>query len=303
MRRPVYRVGETSGSRAGTYISITERDYADALKARDVLVCLSSLELKFLVVIILYEDFERRLFEIILAATLHRGLSRSKASDIYIKVNQPVMALLTATRTYHDTQIPKDLGKISTLTDPYTENANAIFNRIFDASFDYRLMEGIRNYAQHHQLPISRFTLGSSRTEGGAGLSASKDTIDPVFDCKRILESDKVRRKTRDEISSLKIDWVDVKFAVRAYVEGIVAGHNAVRSMLMGDVEKASETYEKFQSRYREEVGAAELGEICILLRSGGEFHREVQHWSHAGFPIPRRDGAGHQGPEPQAEP
>ena len=113
MRRPVYRVGETSGSRAGTYISITERDYADALKARDVLVCLSSLELKFLVVINSYEDFERRLFEIILAATLHRGLSRSKASDIYIKVNQPVMALLTATRTYHDTRSQRSWKNIN----------------------------------------------------------------------------------------------------------------------------------------------------------------------------------------------
>lgn len=173
-----------------------------------------------------------------------------KVTEIYIKLNHQVLSLLTAARSYHD-QRPQDLRTISTAENLLIENSDAIFESIFDTSFDYRIMEALRNHAQHHRLPISSYGLRRANVETEAGLSTIRCTIDPKFQLEELSENKKIRKKTRDEIRERNIEWVDSKYTIREYVAGIVNGHNAIRLMLKPLLEQAYSIIRSARESYR----------------------------------------------------
>lgn len=80
------------------------------------------------------------------------------------------------------------------------ENAEGFFSRIFDTVFEYRVMEAVRNHAQHHRLPITKFYMGQSRVKTENGFSVLRFTLDPEIDLNEIARNEKLNKKIREEI-------------------------------------------------------------------------------------------------------
>ncbi len=190
------------------------------------------------------------MFELAFERSMETGFDRKTSSETTIVLNQLLLSLLTSVRAYHD-QRPQDLESFSNKGSPWRENAEKVFNKAFDDNLDYRIMEAVRNYGQHNRLPILKFTMESRRIESKEKDSSLRYTLDPEIDLTTLADSDKVRKKTREEIKAIGIEWVDLKAAIRSYISNIIAGHNEVRKMLFDELAVARRIYEKFVATYR----------------------------------------------------
>ena len=214
------------------------------------------MELKFQIVIEAYRNLELLIMSIAVDRMIDRTYDRQISSRIYVKINQCVLSLLTAVRSFHD-QRSQDLTPVSTDENKYIARAKAIFSNIFDNNFDYRVMEAMRNYAQHNQIPIDTFSMRLATVETKAILSSQRETIDPKINLKDLVKNPSVRKKTRDEIIRKDIDWIDMKFSCRKYISCIVKGHNKIRNMISDDLSKSISLIKKADKKYRDSVQVA----------------------------------------------
>lgn len=258
-------------------MEVPETYFQRVMSAWLVVSTLQMLELKFHIVIQAYRSFESDLFSLGLDRFLGRKFDRSLVAEIYIRTNQQVLALLTAARAYHD-QRPQDLARISAQGKPYREWADREFRRVFDASLDYRVMEALRNYAQHHQLPIDAFSFAGQRVETDVGISALRYTVDPKFNLKSLIENRKTRKKTSAEIEELGLDWIDAKHAVRGYIEGLVEGHNGVRRIVRDEFFRSRVCIEQAVQDFIESSGGKEDGRLVHAYAFDGNSILQEQY-------------------------
>src|SRR5688572_27098226 len=86
--------------------------------------------------------------------------------DANARAQQLVSNFLGAASAFRDraaSRISRDYGDKS----PEAQALKAATSRWFDSSFAYRSMYALRNYAQHHELPISFVPIDADRTPQG----------------------------------------------------------------------------------------------------------------------------------------
>lgn len=253
-----YYIGELNLNPSTQPLEVS-RECFDSLQFAWKVICSTRLlEIKFHIIIEAYRVFESDLFNFVLDDSLSASFERSTETRFLVKTNHLVLSLLTAVRAYHD-QRPQDLKAISDDKKRYVEQSNAVFSRIYDDCIDYKIMEGLRNYAQHKQLPIQRFSIGSERTDTRVGISMNCRTVDPKFDLQDVMKD---KKPLREALTAHKLDWVDVKHSVRSYVGCIVRGHNEVRQMLAQEVNRACALIKDAREAYRKTAGDQKGSEI-----------------------------------------
>lgn len=87
-------------------------------------------------------------------------------------------------------------------------------SRAFDASFAYRCLYQLRNYAQHHELPISFVPISASRSEESVMEARVAMHLYPGF----LASSGDINAKVRTELRSLPEDALDLSLLAREYM-------------------------------------------------------------------------------------
>lgn len=264
-----YFVGEKILNPRGAPIEISKNEFERIYKSKNIVTGLMSFELKFNILFECYRRLEIEMFEMAFDLTIKDDFSRQISSEIVINLNQNLLSFLTAVRAYHD-QRPQDLAAFSTPESPWAEKANGVFHSIFNLIFEYRVMEAVRNHAQHHRLPIERFYTGASRDKTEKSISELRYTIDPEINLIELAKNNKLNKRTREEISELGVEWMDIKLALRRYVSGLAQGHNEVRSMIFDMFEDAKAVYAEFADRYKSRH-ASDNGAIFVMAYSEPE--------------------------------
>ena len=146
------------GSTAQDFFEISGEQFAHARLAKRNLFRVLSIEDKFDLVLANYTDFERELLDLALYQMVHFGVSWSSGhSDIY-KVNRRLANLLSAARLYTD-QIKHDAAALDSSETSLAQLLSKKFSDQYDARLGYRVMEALRNYAQHRSLPVHQSEL------------------------------------------------------------------------------------------------------------------------------------------------
>jgi hypothetical protein len=139
-----------------------------------------------------------------LTQVFHHGMiSIPVGVDANARAQQLVSNFLGAASAFRDraaSRISKDYGRLS----GEAQLLKTTTSRIFDASFAYRSMYALRNFAQHHELPISFVPIDAERTPEGAMVARIALHLYPST----LAASDHVNAKVRAELSRIPQDFL-----------------------------------------------------------------------------------------------
>jgi hypothetical protein len=133
--------------------------------------------------------------------------------------NLKIINLLNAAKAFED-QSKRRCKDLIPFNPDIESVVSKSFSSAFDQSLSYRVMYAMRNAAQHHQLPLDGFSIGTKPTPhtiNGDVLSMHRQTIDPYFLTDSLVNNREIRASTRTELSDLNQKNLDAKSLVRGY--------------------------------------------------------------------------------------
>ena len=144
----------------------------------------------------------------------------------------------------------------------------------YDSRLSYRVMEALRNYAQHAALPIHGITTHASRDIEPHTLSFA---VLPILDYEQLAQDGSFKKSVLGEIGDLQ--KIEMKPMVREYIEGLSAIHNIFRNTTHprsnACIAQLNKSTERFARQFPEETTLAlsVLPVDCRGLKAGEEVY------------------------------
>lgn len=174
-------------------------------------------------------------------------------------------------------------------------DVNHYFSEAFDSSIEYRVMHALRNYALHQNIPMNYLSFHSSNLNQYGHKRAGKPsrlrvTIEPMVSVKDFVAAKKVRQKTRKEVSSLGVDYLNLKFLIRGFVSLLAGIHENIRQSTQvilddafEDLGAAHEELRKAKGSYPRFISISGRGpdsELDIDYPESLRLHKVRRKWS-----------------------
>ena len=235
---------------------------------------------------IVMEDYAELEAELLKGAALNIYFSdpswNSKAS-FQEKLNRLLLHLLSSVRMYRDhsrSNFSEIFGRSSQERQDLIESEKKECRDIFA----YRVLEQLRNYSQHRNLPIDNIQYKYLRLDS----ALSTHTIELVIDINR-LEDDRDFKEILKEWKESEQEWkksvmeipgknyFPLKPLIRDYISSVSRIHRHVRESLKPKIEEWETTVEFAVAKVRESFGEDEipLSEIARINLEDGQ-HRDV---------------------------
>lgn len=208
-------------------IPLTKEEYNEIVQERGALSSIASFEEKFLSICEAYKAVEQAIFNIALDHLIYTNIDAPKIHGTGAVFARPAMHLLTVVRLYLDT-VETHATEISDGHIP-EGTAKAILSKHYDGSLEYRVMEAVRNHAQHRAFPVHGGSLGGGwnkdRTINSYGVSF-------YFKSKKVLEDGKFKKSVLEEIEKAGGE-IELKRCVRRYFSEICDIHTELRELFV----------------------------------------------------------------------
>lgn len=137
---------------------LTEADFAEIQEALRHLGLVMQVEETFDIAVSNYADFERAVADILIARETRRDFSGVQWHSTRRAMSRSISNLLSSVRTFQHVAE----SAVSTIYGPAALQEHQRFkSRIYDGSFPYRVMEKLRNHAQHQGLAANSQTYSS----------------------------------------------------------------------------------------------------------------------------------------------
>ena len=222
------------------------------MSAKDTWSAIRSVEDLFAVLVKGYSEIEKYLLTqaVDFELDIHRFEQGEMFDDFRDQMNLLLGAFLNAARAYYEQTIQRlsDVGLVS------VKDVKAVFSLAFDGSFEYRVMDALRNHSLHLQAPISGFTIsgGNEWKDDIADEGVPKRRsviIDPYVKKLDLINSKKINSSTRAEISSIEEEQLDLKFLLRGYVAQLAICQKTIRDLTSEPLELALELMEQAENK------------------------------------------------------
>jgi len=205
-------------------------------------------EEKYDVLVDNYFELERELLDQAL-----RSMIYSEFSDSRRLISRRLINLLSSARLYVET-LPRHAGVIFGGDTASMQKDG----RIYDGNLGYRVMEALRNYAQHQNLPVHG---GETKYRLDHVTGHTLYSFNPSLDLSEVAMSPKFKKSVLGELADLPKERdgqsVALKPFIREYVEGLGKVQLVMRTESGGRVVEAENTIkgaiEIFKSRYPQE--------------------------------------------------
>jgi len=245
-------------------VEISVEEYARLEHARKVLTSAFAIEEKYEILISNFLELERQLLHLAVTNTVRNTLTYSEFFETRSALNISLVNVLTAARLYLD-QLPQDICDCLLNSNPSA--ANLVKERCsteYDAHFEYRFMEALRNHVQHRGIPIHFISQNAHWT------SFEEDrlmeySVDILAQRRYLAEDKQFKKKTLDEVP----DEVDLKAACRRYVECLSAIHEFARDLTAKIVKCSRASIEAAHTRYAEVYAENRLGLAAFAVADG----------------------------------
>ncbi|ODS02435.1 hypothetical protein AUC71_01730 [Methyloceanibacter marginalis] len=244
-------------------IGLTEQEYQELIVARDVLTALASFEEKFFGV----SEGYRQVEEFVLKSTLtemiyHRRDDATSFHSVRAEFGRLVSAFLSACRLYLDSAIT-DASEISAGA-IHKDAVKGLISDHYDRSPYYRVMEAIRNYAQHRALPVTNVSIGWCRDNGRDTRSFRSQFF---FEEAKI--DGKFKSQARAEIEKLG-GKVDLKASVRSYFDELCSIHGRLRKEFGPYKVKAERLILEWRKKWQTRFPSKALSAVAACQFQGG---------------------------------
>jgi hypothetical protein len=225
------------GRRAATYglvvlgstafVPITLPEYLAIDEAlRGLLECLF-LEEKFDFVAENYLELETAWLESAARTMVFRGQDYRWFQVELARFNRRVANLLSAAKTYVD-HSSRHVDRIFGAGSDDALSVREAFSRQYDERLGYRVMEALRNFVQHRDLPVHAMSFETRLVERGDREQLVLYTVSAYLRPDDLQADGKFKKAVLEELLPMG-DKVDLKGLVRDYIEGLAAVHAEVR--------------------------------------------------------------------------
>lgn len=173
-------------------LSISKNDFDTLVRAKNNLHLLYQMTETYAVVVESYKQLELSKFELEIDQLLFKRFEYNDVTNARIKLNAPISGFLSACRHLLDSYqqiLGEILGKLE------AKRFKQKTHELYDESFEYRFIEALRNYVQHHAAPIHNYRVDHyndkskhsnvSKAAIGISLLVRKDILQKSGDFKK----------------------------------------------------------------------------------------------------------------------
>jgi hypothetical protein len=230
-------------------LEISAERYHAIKGARHVLAAAFELEENFDLLVGNYLELERSALEVATEALARRCHEYAEVFAIRADVNRRAVNFLSTARLFLD-QLPQKIQRCGC----EFSSVKALLAQSYDASFEYRFMEALRNHVQHSGTAIHSFSQGSRWLPAG---KRERDEFSfGVFSERSLFEQDRqFKKSTLQECP----DRVDLLMATRKYLESLGAAQDAARKLVAASVDEARQITEHAIAEYEKFAGSCSI--------------------------------------------
>jgi hypothetical protein len=226
-------------------IEITEQEFLSLKRAVHQLLNVLEVEDKFDIALENYLEFETTILE----ETARDAIFSSFKTDIQFQELKRLIArrlsnFMSSGRLYLDA-LQHHSGAILSEDSSKLIIVQSAASVEYDTSLNYRIVEALRNYAQHRSLPVHGLSLNHWKEDKRFNFS-----IEPTLSCSQLKEDGKFKAAILKEFSD--DDLIPLKPTIKSYIESLGTIHrkfrDAVASVVkeaMDDMENAQKTFQK----------------------------------------------------------
>lgn len=217
------------------HVTISHEFFDQLKSAKKFLLEAMFIEEKFNLVLENYAEFELEILNNSVKAMLFSESDWSSNINKIHSINRRIINLLTTCRLYID-QVKHN---INTIYGDKSEQAKVIKNQIsheYDSIFGYRVMEAMRNYVQHRNLPINRID-SNTRCIEIRNERLYKHTIKLSIDVENLVKDKNFKAGVLSELQA-QGSLVEFTPLMRQYLESIGRVHLKIRELLQSDLVK-----------------------------------------------------------------
>lgn len=259
-------------------VELTQEEFAALKEARNGLVALTDIEDKLDLLMENLAALEMGLLEIALRFSLFNHNDYAAMMNDRQQLNLHLVNFLSTARLYID-QVQHDVSGIFGAT--FLQSFREQLSHQYDSRLAYRVMEALRNLAQHRRLPVDGTSvLHQAEREGTYHVRVSARAL---LDLKELAEDGKIKKDVLRELEHFAAgsDSEDVDLApfAREYVQAIGTVHEWLRTCTNSILEKWK-TILMRAFEQAEEVGvtpADALGVVAITRDLGND---DSETWS-----------------------
>lgn len=182
--------------------------------------------------------------------------------DMSLEAGRHFMNLLSSAKRYIDRVISR-VEKIAG-SEISTDFKEFIRNR-YDESFAYRLMNALRNYSQHREIPISGLSYNSRVTDVGSDDTLLEDCISININPVKLKADKKFKSSVASELPD--DDSLDIRFLIRQFVEDLGVIQLECRELTSSEISSAVSLVDECLNRFVTENALDEPGPGIVVSR------------------------------------
>ncbi|WP_321394697.1 hypothetical protein [Emcibacter sp.] len=216
-------------------LELTESKFNNLKSARRALFSGLWIEEKYELLLSNFIEFEKQYLSLLTDDMIGGNIFGSSYLDqfnVRLELNRRLVNFLTSSRLYLD-QVVQEVMKCVPENCDVKRTLQKYKSEEFDDNFEYRFMEALRNYVQHHGLPIHNLKGGVKADEDG-----HKQVHMKLFTSKEmLLNDDNFKKGVIEEMS----DNVELRYAARVYIGCISRIHTKVRELISLKLDRSRE--------------------------------------------------------------
>jgi hypothetical protein len=210
-------------------IEISKEEYTRIQAACDGIWTLIGIEENWDNLVRNYTELEMEFLKAATGSMVLTQCSFHEMHEMRLGFSRRLSSLLTSYKSYLD-QTPHHLKKLGGNT--FKDSFDQLKRCAYDNHFSYRLMEGLRNYAQHRDVPLHGARLASSWIKPEGARSSDDElmryTASANIDLDKLKSDEKTKPNLRAEIED-GANHIDVVTVTRDYIEVLGAMHLELR--------------------------------------------------------------------------
>jgi len=259
------------------FVAIDAAEFHAIRDAKRRLMFGMGLEEKLDLVLENYSELERDLLNMALEHSIFQGKIDSLLDGGTHLVNRRIAKLLTTARLYLD-QVLHNVSEIYGKNSESYDSIKKATNEEYDSVLGYRVMEALRNHAQHRSLPTHGISFPVNRDESSDPPNIRFRVV-PSVDVAALEDDPKFKKQVLEELLAIadKNNFVNLMPFVRQYAESLGRIHEKVRDVTATNLGAADELIATYREKAANAFGPNLAGLIAVECDEQG-VHEDREH-------------------------
>jgi len=255
-------------------LKIDEPEFEKLKSSREVLLSAKAIEEKYDLLVSNFLELEKEILSQLAQKMIFVQDSYQHFYELNSILNRRVVNLLTSTKLYYD-QIEKHVRTCMKDQKKFGTEAKSYFSDEYDAHFEYRFMEALRNHVQHYGLAVHSLSLPSK----WVGEGEQKQLVNQlkIFATKDELSQDKEFKKTIFREMPEKVELIK---AIRVYVGCFSNVHKRIRELTQANVSSSRSNIEALIYRYKEANSGDAIGIYAYMVEADDSTAKPIEKFA-----------------------